>query len=270
MVHDPLYAHNKAQEAPEEHYGPLPVRHISSADLRIALSKGWSDFWIKPSHLLFLGLFYPLAGLFLCRLVVGYDVLPMLFPVMAGFTLVGPFAAVGLYEISRRIELGETPSWDAAIHAFRPPNLFPIAVLGVTLMILFLAWLGVAMSTYRSLFGPFHEVTSIPGFYNEVITTNAGWELIGVTFVAGFLFAVVALAIGFVSFPLIIDRHAGVIVAVSTSVSAMLHNPLTVLLWGLIVTALIAVGFATLLIGLAIIMPVLGHATWHLYRRIVA
>jgi uncharacterized membrane protein len=269
MVHDPLYFRDDTDTLPAEHYGPLAVSDIGVADLGTALRKGWADFWAKPSHLLFLGLFYPIAGLFLCRLVVGYDVLPMLFPLMAGFTLVGPFAAIGLYEISRRLERGENPSWDDAIQVFRPPNLFPIAILGLTLFILFLCWLGVAMGTYRSLYGPYHVVRSLTGFYGEVISTAQGWTLITVTFAAGFLFALIALAIGFISFPLIIDRHCGVVVAVATSVRAMLHNPVTVLLWGLIVAALIALGFVTLMIGLAIIMPVLGHATWHLYRRLV-
>jgi len=269
MVHDPLYLHHDMRAAQAEYYGPLPVRHIGVADLMTALRKGWADFWVKPSHLLFLGLFYPVAGLFLCRLVVGYDVLPMLFPVMAGFTLIGPFAAIGLYEISRRLERGEDPSWDDAIRVFGRPNLFPVVILGIVLMVLFLCWLGVAMTTYRGVFGFYHSVRSIPGFFMEVLTTPKGWTLMAATFSAGFVFALIALAIGFISFPMIIDRHCGVVVAVSTSVVALIRNPVTVLLWGLIVAALTVVGFVTLLIGFAIIMPVLGHATWHLYRLLV-
>lgn len=251
-----------------DEHGPLAVRKIGVADLRDALEKGWNDFWQKPSHLVFLGLIYPLAGVFLCRLVVGYDILPLLFPLVAGFALVGPFAALGLYEISRRLEQGQDAAWADALNVMRSPGLLPLAILGFTLMMIFVLWLIAAMVIYSAIFGDMVPAT-VSGFLHEVITTRAGWTLILVGNAVGFLFALAALMISVVSFPLILDRHVGALAAARTSINAVVTNPGPMLLWGLIVAVALVIGFATLLVGLAIIVPVLGHATWHLYRRVV-
>ena len=269
MVHDPLYLHHDMRAAQAEYYGPLPVRHIGVADLMTALRKGWADFWVKPSHLLFLGLFYPVAGLFLCRLVVGYDVLPMLFPVMAGFTLIGPFAAIGLYEISRRREQGLPVSWRDALAVRRSPALPSIIAVGVLLLAVFLAWLLVARGLYVELLGP-EPPASMAALLDRVFNTREGWTLFVVGNLIGLIFAILALCTSIVAFPLLLDRDVGAWAAVQTSWRAAMTNPVEIAAWGLIVAALLVLGSLPIFAGLAVVVPILGHATWHLYRRLVA
>jgi uncharacterized membrane protein len=247
---------------------PLPVREIGPADLRAALAAGIADFRAMPSHLVLLCIIYPIAGLFLARLTASYDIFPLLFPLMAGFALVGPFAALGLYEISRRRERGENPSWQDAFAVLRSPSIGGIVSLGVLLLGIFMAWLWTALLLYRLTFGD-APVTSLSGFLAEVLTTPHGWALIVLGNGIGFLFALVAFAVSVVSFPLLLDREADAMTAVRTSIAAVRQNPRTMALWGLIVAGLLVLGTLPVFVGLVLVIPVLGHATWHLYRRVV-
>jgi uncharacterized membrane protein len=244
------------------------VRKIGPRDLVDALKQGFADFWAMPSHVVFIGLIYPLVGLVLGRLVFGYDVLPLLFPLMAGFALVGPFAALGLYEMSRRREQGLDTSWKHAFDVFRSPSFGAIAALGLLLLIIFFVWLAVANAIYVATFG-YRPAASVPDFLQQIFTTPEGWMLIIVGNGVGFLFALLVLMISVVSFPLLLDRNVGPAVAILTSFRAVLANPGPMALWGLIVAALLVVGTIPFFIGLAVVVPVLGHATWHLYRKVV-
>lgn len=243
------------------------VRKIGPADLREALRRGLEDFRAKPSHVIFLCIIYPLVALVLSQVILGHRLLPILFPLAAGFALVGPVAAVGLYEISRRREAGLGLSWWDALEVVRPPRVWSIFSLGLVLAALFVAWQTAAVAIYRATLGAFPE--SIGQFVELLFTTAEGWTLIVAGNVVGLLFAVVALAVGVVSFPMLVDRPVEPVVALWTSVRAVLHNPVTMLLWGLIVAVALALATLPLFIGLAVVMPILGHATWHLYRRSV-
>lgn len=247
---------------------PLPVRTIGIQDLRDALAKGTADFWAKPSHLVFLTLIYPLAGIVLARLIAGYEILPLLYPLVAGFTLVGPFAAVGLYEISRRRERGLDTSWSHAFDVLRSPAIGPILALGGILAVIFFAWLGVAWGIYAATMGG-QTPASIPDFLTEVLSTPSGWMMIILGNLAGFLFAVLVLTISVVSFPLLVDRNVGTVTAIRTSIAAVRANPVPMAVWGVIVAVSLAAGLLPFFVGLALILPILGHATWHLYRRVV-
>lgn len=244
------------------------VRRIDLEDLREALTRGLDDFWAMPSHLVFFALVYPALGLLLARLAVGYDVLPLVFPLVAGFALVGPVAATGLYALSARREMGLESSWKDAWGVLRSPAMPSIAALGLVLMAIFVVWLYTAQSIYIWNFG-YAQPESPETFLRQVLTTDAGHALIVQGVFAGFLFAVLVLAISIVSFPMMIDRHVGPVTAVLTSIRATLRNPVMVALWGAIVTAGLVIGSIPALVGLIVIMPVLGHASWHLYRRIV-
>jgi uncharacterized membrane protein len=244
------------------------IRSIGLADLKDALSRGLDDFLAMPSHAVFLCLIYPVVGFALARLVLGYNVLPLLFPLAAGFALLGPLAAIGLYEMSRRREMGLDASWHHALDVFRSPSLGAIVVLGLMLVAIFLTWIALAQAIYVANFG-YTPAASMPDFIRQVLTTPAGWALIVVGNGVGFLFAVLVLTLTVVSFPLLLDRDVGLATAVLTSVRAVLANPFTLAVWGLIVAALLVIGSVPAFFGLAVVVPVLGHATWHLYRKVV-
>jgi uncharacterized membrane protein len=247
---------------------PFVIRKIGLSDLSDALRLGWEDFKAVPSHAVILCVIYPVLGLVLFRMVLGYSVLPLLFPLAAGFTLIGPFAALGLYELSRRRERGEeAAAWDA-MHVLRAPSFGAMLELGTLLLILFATWIAAADAIYIATFGH-TPAASIPDFSARVLTTPEGWLLIIVGCGVGFLFAVVALCVSVVSFPLMLDRHATAIDAIRTSLRAVMKNPLAMAAWGLIVAALLVIGSLPLFVGLAVVLPVLGHATWHLYRKVV-
>jgi len=247
----------------------LVVRKIGFADLKDAIANGIGDFMAMPTHVILLSVIYPIVGLILARLSFGYDMMPILFPLAAGFALIGPFAAIGLYELSRRREEGLDTSWKHAFEVARSSSADAILVLALMLVALFVAWLAVAQSLYQALFG-YATPDSIGQFLNQIFTTPEGWTLIVVGNAIGFLFAVAAFAISVVSFPLLIDHDVGAVVAIHTSVKAVLMNPIVMAAWALFIVAALVIGALPFFVGLAVVMPILGHASWHLYRKVVA
>ncbi len=245
------------------------VRKIGITDVLEALRLGWNDFMEKPSHYVFLCLIYPVAGLFLAVWSTGANLMPLLFPLMSGFALLGPIAAIGLYEISRRREAGEDTSWRHAFDVRHSPAMPSILAVGFFLVVLFVAWLLIAQALYTANFGE-TAPASVGAFISDVLTTPQGISMMIWGNLIGFVFAVVVLATTVVAFPLMLDRDVGAAAAVETSMRATLANPVPVALWGLIVAALLVVGTIPIFAGLAVIMPILGHSTWHLYRRLVA
>jgi uncharacterized membrane protein len=249
----------------------LPVvRRIEMADLKDALAKGFQDFVTYRTDVLFLGVIYPIIGLVIARLVIGQGMFPLLFPLASGFALVGPFVAVGLYEMSRRREQGVTVNWATAFHVLGSAGSGAIALLGLLLMVIFVLWLLVAQALYNLTLGP-QMPASIIGFVQDVFTTRGGWVLIVTGMSIGLIFAALVFAITIVSFPLLLD-HAdiGLDVAIRTSIRAVRLNPRPIAVWGLIIAASLTIGSIPFFLGLTIVMPVLGHSTWHLYRKLVA
>jgi uncharacterized membrane protein len=247
--------------------GPV-IRTIGLPDLHRALRLGWEDFKAVPSHAIILCLIYPVLGLVLARLVHGYSVLPLLFPLAAGFALLGPFAALGLYEMSRRRENRlPTTAWDA-MDVFRSPSFGAMLGLGTLLLALFVTWIATAQAIYTAAFG-YETAANIPDFANRILTTPQGWWLIVAGCGIGFLFALIALCISVVSFPIMLDRHTGAGEAMVTSLRAVAKNPVPMAAWGLIVAVLLVAGSLPFFLGLAIVIPLLGHATWHLYRELI-
>ncbi len=203
---------------------PPVVRKIGIADLRHALAEGARDFEACRTDVIFLCLLYPIAGVIISRVAFNYGLLPLIFPLIAGFALIAPLFGVGLYEMSRRREQGVAIGWADAFAVLRSPAIGSILVLGLLLLGLFALWLFAASFIYTLTLGPDLPV-SATNFARDVLTTPQGWTMIVVGMGVGFLFALLVLMISVVSFPL--------------------------------------------LVGLAIVLPILGHATWHLYRKVV-
>ncbi len=246
----------------------IGIREIGVKDLWQALKEGLDDFNAKPSHVVFLIVIYPLFALLLTLFLVGQNFLHLAFPMVAGFTLLGPVVSIGLVEMSRRRERGLDVSWRTSFDFIHSSTFAPIAALSVVMLLLYVAWLFSAQLLYFGLFGAVPP-ESISDFATQVLTTRRGGALIAYGTLVGFIFAFVALAISVVAFPLLLDRQATAITAVTTSLKAVTTNTLMMVIWGAIVVVLLAAGSILFLIGLTVVLPILGHATWHLYRRLV-
>jgi uncharacterized membrane protein len=248
--------------------GTVTVRRIGTDDLKWALRRGMDDFAASRTDIGFLCIVYPLVGLLLARVAFGYDMLPLLFPLASGFALIGPLAAVGLNEMSRRRELGLSATWADAFAVFRSPAIGGIVLLGLVLVMLLLFWLVLSNVVYDLTLGP-QPPASVAAFAHNVVFTRAGHAMALIGIASGFVLAVIALTISVVSFPLLLDRNVSLETAVRTSASAVARNPGVMAAWGIFIVAGLVLGSIPLLLGLIIVMPILGHATWHLYRRVV-
>jgi uncharacterized membrane protein len=251
-------------------HSPAPaVRRITNADVWQSLRLGFADFVAYRSDVIFLCATYALVGLVMARIAFGADLLPLLFPLASGFAIIGPLAAVGLYEMSRRREQGAQVGWANAFDVLKAPAIGGIAALGVMLVALFLAWLAVAWMIFQNTMGPVVPAAPL-AFAHDVFFTAAGQAMIVLGVGVGFVFALLAMMLSVVSFPLLLDRDTGLDTAIRTSFRAVIANPGPMALWGLVVAMLLLAGTALVFVGLTVVVPVLGHATWHLYRRLIA
>ncbi|MBU8542841.1 DUF2189 domain-containing protein [Roseomonas sp. ROY-5-3] len=253
---------------------PVAPRRIGLPDLATALGRGWADFLAAPTQLMFLCVLYPLIGLVAATLAAGDEVMHLFYPMATGFALVGPIAALGLYEISRRREAGLTARWSDVFTVLRAPSLPAILLLGLVLVGLFLGWIWAAHAIHAATLGTLPLDPSGTGpraFLGQIFGTAEGRRMLLLGHVVGFGFAAVVLALTVVSFPMLLDRpRAGLGEAIGMSLRAVAMNPVPMAAWGLIVAVLLLLGSLPLFIGLAVALPVLGHATWHLYRLVVA
>ena len=250
------------------HDAPVTVRRITVADLGDSLNRGLADFAAYRTDVIMLCIVYPVLGLVLARLATGYELLPLLFPLASGFALIGPIAAMGLYEMSRQRERGHTVTWATAFGVVRSPSFGAILTLSLLLMAVFVLWLTAAALIYEHTLGPQLPV-SIADFVRDVFTTEQGTKLIVLGCSVGFLFALLVLTVSVVSFPLLIDRDVALDTAIWASIRTVAANPGTMALWGLIVAFGLVIGSLPLFLGLVVVIPVLGHATWHLYRKAI-
>jgi uncharacterized membrane protein len=242
------------------------IRRIGIADLRHAVSRGIDDFLAAPTQLIFLCVIYPVVGIGAARLAVDGAVMPLVYPLVAGLSLLGPLTAIGLYEISRRREAGLPASPRHALSVLNAPGTAGIAALGLLLLLLFMLWIVAARLVFLHVFG---TTRMTPSEFLGALATPDGMRMILIGHAVGLVFAVVALAITVVSFPLMLDRAVDAKTAIWTSIRAVAANPVMMALWGLFVAFSLAAACLPLFVGLAVVMPVLGHATWHLYRRLV-
>lgn len=252
-------------------HSPAPaIRKIGNKDVWQSLRAGFSDFEAYRSDVIFLSVIYAVVGLVAARMAFGSELLPLLFPLASGFAIIGPLAAVGLYEMSRHREQGAAVGWANAFDVLKAPAIGGIVALGMILIAVFLAWLLVAWAIYQGTLGlSLPPVVSPSAFLQAVLFTGPGQAMIVMGIGVGFAFALLAMMLSVVSFPLLLDRDTGLDTAIETSFRAVTANPGPMALWGLVVAGTLLVGSALAFVGLMVAVPVLGHATWHLYRKLI-
>lgn len=251
-------------ERPAEAYD---VRILETADLRDSLRQGWADFVAHRGDLIFVGIIYPAVGFLAAVIALGGPLIPLFFPLAAGLSLLGPVAASGFYELARRREQGLPSGWSHFFDVVRRPSFDAFMAVTGLLLLIFFAWLVVAMSLYTALIGPAPE--SISTFATRLFTTPEGWTLIVLGNLAGLAFAALVLTISVVSMPMLVDKDVDARTAIHMSRMAVMANKGVMLRWGVIVAALLVIGSIPFFVGLAVVLPVLGYATWHLYTRAV-
>jgi len=255
---------------PERHAGQAvpEVRRITVADLRDALRKGAGDVGALRDDVLFIGVIYPIAGIVLAAAASNYNLLQMLFPLASGFAIVGPVAATGLYEMSRRREQGEHVTWVDAFKVFASPAIGSIVGMGLILLSLFGMWLAAAYQIGVATLGP-ETPPTLSMFMDQIFRSDASMALILGGVGVGFLFAALAFVISVVSVPLLLDRDVGLWIAIRASLKAVKANLVPMILWAGIIAGSLALAAIPVLVGLILVVPLLGHASWHLYRKVV-
>ena len=248
---------------------PAPVRALTAADLDWALREGWNDFKEKRGDLVLIPFIYPLVGVLASVFAWNRALFPLIFPLAAGFALVGPIAAAGFYELARRREAGIDASWWHFLDPLKGRSRLPLAALTGMLVGIFVAWMVAAWAIYNGTLG--HIAPATPSlFASAMFGTGPGLTMIVVGNIVGALFALLTLAVAAFSFPMVVDRPVDPLKAILTSVAAFRASPGTMVRWGITVALILLAGAIPLFIGLVIALPVLGYATWHLYTRAVA
>ncbi|WP_150291549.1 DUF2189 domain-containing protein [Sphingobium estronivorans] len=248
----------------------ISIRTITFDDLRISLRQGWDDFLAKRGDLVFIGFVYPVIVLLAIMSASRMSIMPLVFPLVAGSVLLGPAFASGFYELARRREAGLDSRWRHFLDVVRKPGTSAVFDLTCVTAMLFIGWMAMAWLIFHVTLENVPGSTSSTGaFLSAVFGTAEGWQMIVIGNLVGLCFAVLTLAVSVVSFPMVVDKTVSWGVALRTSFRVAWHNPVTVLAWGVIVVALLFVGALPALVGLAVVLPVLGYATWHLYTRAV-
>lgn len=255
-------------EEPPRRPDPV-VRTITFSDITESLSAGLRDFQAAPAYGLFFGLIYAAAGILLMLSISALKMTYLAYPLGAGFALIGPLVAVGLYEVSRRRELGLPLSWGAVLKTSLTQARGEIGWMSFVVLFVLIIWL-YQVRLLLALFLGFEPISTLRDFLTVVLTTPQGWMFLAVGHVIGAILSLVLFSLTVVSFPLLLDRPVDFITAMITSVRAVALNPRPMVLWALTIVILLVTASLPMFLGLIVVLPVLGHATWHLYRRLVA
>lgn len=242
------------------------ARDLGAADLRAALAAGWDDFRAWPAFGLFFASIYVAAGIFLYFALFSWGQVAWVVPAAAGFPLLAPFVAVGLYEVSRRREAGLPMRWGAILGALRGRGDEQIMSMGVIVFVAFGFWLMVA----HGIAAVFLEGANVGTESLSLFLSGPGLLMLLVGGVAGALMAWAFYAITVVSLPMLVDREVDFLTAIIVSLATVRSNRLVMMVWAMLIAVLLTIALLPFFLGLFVALPVLGHATWHLYRRAVS
>ena len=244
------------------------IGSIALADVRQALRAGFADFRAAPGFGLFFGGFFAAGGIAILSCLFLLDLVYLAYPLAAGYGLIGPFAAAGLYEVSRRRELGLPLVWSEILGVIRLQAHRQLAWMAFVSVFILVIWM-YQVRLLLALFLGFKLPPTLSGFLDLVLRTPEGLTFLAIGHVDGAILALVTFTLTVVACPLLVDRDLDIVTAMVTSVQAVLRNLGPMLAWAVIVAALLVLGMVPLFLGLIVVLPVLGHATWHLYRRVI-
>ena len=244
------------------------VNALSVADLRAALMAGLSDFARAPLYGLGIGAIFALIGAAIVLALTVWDIPWMIYPFAIGFPLIGPFAAVGLFEVSRRLEKGEPISWSIVFSAVWRQRGRELSWMAFVMLFFFWMWMYQVRLLIALFLGRLSFAT-LEKFFNIVLYTPEGWLFLAVGHLVGAALALVLFSITVVSIPLLTERNYDFVTAMITSVKSVVASPVVMLGWGVFVTLAIIAASLPLFAGLLVVLPILGHATWHIYKRAV-
>lgn len=231
------------------------------------LSAGWADFKARPTVGFVLVFIYPIIGLVLFGVTYSQEVFALLFPLASAFMLVGPIALIGFHEISRRREYGEPLDRDILYRRLTLQDSGSAAVVGLVLAAMSLAWIAAAMLLHHAIMPP-ANYASYREFFDAVLTTPEGLTLVAIGCGVGLLFALATLAVGTLSLPAIIDKGIGPVRGMALSSKIFRRRPGLFITWGGVVGLGFMLGSLPGFLGLLVVLPVVGHATWHFYRHL--
>jgi len=244
------------------------VRRIAAADIAGALGQGLRDFQAMPLYGLAFGAIYAAWGIAILLCLTAFGMVYLAYPLAAGFAMIGPFVAVGLYEISRRREAGQPVSMRAIWSTIRTRS--EVGWMAFVTLFVFVIWMYQVRLLIALLLGLHASFGSINEFITVVLTTNEGLLFLAIGNAVGAALSLILFSLTVVSFPLLLDRDVDFVTAMITSVRAVVTSPLPMIGWAALIVVLLALSAMPYFLGLIVTLPVLGHATWHLYRRIIA
>lgn len=245
---------------------PVTVaKNLSLGDLRSALAAGWKDFAAHPVYGLFFAAIYVGAGIYLSLALAERGETAWLIPAASGFPLISPFVAVGLYEVSRRREEGLPLTWGSVLGALRGRGDDQLLMMGGFVFVGFTFWMILA----HGIFAIFMAESGLGAQSLSLFQTTAGLMMLGVGSVVGALVALLFYSVTVISLPMLVDRDVDFLTAIIVSLATVRSNTLVMLVWAAFIALTLFAAMVPMFLGLFVVLPVLAHATWHLYRRVV-
>ena len=244
------------------------VRSITAGDIAEALGEGLRDFQAVPLYGLAFGALYAAGGIAILLCLMAFGLVYLAYPLAAGFAMIGPFVATGLYEVSRRRETGQAISIGAIWATVKARG--EIGWMAFVTLFVFVIWMYQVRLLIALLLGLNASFSSLREFITVVLTTNEGLLFLAIGNAIGAALSLIMFSLTVVSFPLLLDRDVDFVTAMVTSVRAVVTSPVPMIGWAAVIVVLLAVSAIPYFLGLVVTLPVLGHATWHLYRRIIA